>query len=193
MARHIGGYRITHPRTGVFYVGSTSDFSKRKHDHLKRLKKGEHYSHKLQAAFQEDQKLEFDFHPAPTREEAYDWEQQQLTEKRGDPLMANTHLDARGAAGTTRSEKAKAKTSASLRGRTFSDGHRGRISAASKGVPKSEAHRESLSKAHGIPVVIDGVRYRSKKEAAAALGVGEPTVARRIRSDDPAFNGWQAL
>ena len=36
-----------------FYIGSTSDFDKRKRDHLWRLKKGTHHSAKLQAAFAE--------------------------------------------------------------------------------------------------------------------------------------------
>jgi len=51
--RHPVIYRITNKIDGDCYIGSTSDFFRRKSCHLSLLKKGKHHSHRLQKAYNE--------------------------------------------------------------------------------------------------------------------------------------------
>lgn len=51
-----------------------------------------------------------------------------------------------------------------------------------KGVTNSSDHNLKIGRANGKPVIIDGVEYYSKCEAARALGITDATVNNRIKS-----------
>jgi hypothetical protein len=66
----IGTYRITHPFTGMFYIGSTENFIKRRHYHLSDLRRGVHVNEMLQYNFNLDKKLIWEFTEQATIEDA---------------------------------------------------------------------------------------------------------------------------
>ncbi len=99
------------------------------------------------------------------------------------------------------SEEQKIKTSLALTGIKRSEETRKKLSTAQQnraarnreqfgGVGMSPEQREKLSRAHSKAVLIDGVKYNSKKEAAAAHGIVVTSVTNRINSNDPKFAGW---
>lgn len=65
---NMGTYIIRHEATGVFYVGSTKNYSHRRAQHVYLLRRGRHYSELLQKAWDSEQNITWEFMPAETRE-----------------------------------------------------------------------------------------------------------------------------
>lgn len=120
-----GVYILTSTLTSEFYVGSTTNIYGRLYKHLGELRRGEHYSDRLQAAFDRDPCFHVTFYitgkagyDSNLRDVALDHEQMLLDQFRDDPLMVNKGIDAR----------------AALKGVTFSEEHRDRIAESLTGV-----------------------------------------------------------
>lgn len=96
-----GAYKITHVKSGKFYVGSTDNFYKRRKEHLVQLRSGKHHVIELQTLYNECPELHFELfltgHDERARENAYVHEQSMLDENKNNPLMLNRSLTAIGA------------------------------------------------------------------------------------------------
>lgn len=85
-------YILSLTRTGVFYVGSTSNIQKRLHRHLSALSKRIHYNVNLQNAWSGTEDIQMSTFEFETREAAYDFEDsliKQFRESARQHLMAN--------------------------------------------------------------------------------------------------------
>lgn len=178
IAKLNGVYFLRHVKTGAFYIGSTKDLFGRYQDHTELLRKGNHYSQRLQSLYNEDPRLQYDTFIVETRLDAFELEQQLINEHAGSPFMLNIAVDVR--SGT--------------KGRALPLEHKQRIAATLRGRPHSAERREKIAAINRLrsrAVVIDGVTYAGAAEAGRALGHSIDRVRKRIMSNNPAFAMWQ--
>lgn len=210
-----GAYTILHLESGQKYIGSSDDLHARKGQHLRSLRSNTHINSGLQAAFNQDQDLQFNFHPTDTREEAFDVEQLLLDTNWGKPELLNRAPIARNPGigqewtperiqklsdankgkqpwlGKKHSEETKAKMSAAATLRPErSDEEKQRLRELRVGIPHREEVRQRMSESHrgkpsgaAIPVMINGVEYRSGLDAARQLGMSASAVKKKL--NDP--------
>lgn len=177
-------YTITHPATGVYYIGSTINLKKRRSNHLTALRTGKHTSEKLQAAYDTDPNIKWSAVIMPNEETARWCEYEQIRVRQDDPLLSNRF-------GLPLSESHKTAISESKMGYHHSAETLEKMSAARKGVPKSQEWIDKIVGAKRISVVIDGVVYKSASDAAKAFNTSPKTVLNRIKNESPKFINWQ--
>jgi group I intron endonuclease len=124
-----GAYKITHPKSGLYYIGSSSNIYERYHVHLSTLKSNTHKNPRLQEVFNDDPVISIETIVTDSRDEAYDVEQKYLDRCVGKPNCTNVHNCARGSwlPGTAPAEKMAAFAAAgheANRNRTYSRGHK---------------------------------------------------------------------
>ena len=94
-----GAYKLTHVKSGKFYVGSTGNFYERRKHHIVLLRMGKHFVTDLQELYNENPEIHFELfltgYDEHARELAYDHEQSMLDENKTNPLMMNKSFDAR--------------------------------------------------------------------------------------------------
>jgi group I intron endonuclease len=142
-------YTIT-DRNGGQYVGGSSHLKKRWTIHRGSLRKGTHHSKSLQAMYIRDGEHSLKYEiliECIDKDALLVWEQRAL-----DILtpVHNTCPRADGQLGTRygpQSIETRAKTSAALKGRKFSDSHRANLSVARIGKKASTEHRANMSRA----------------------------------------------
>lgn len=188
-------YILTHPASGVFYIGSTCNFKKRLRTHFNRLRACTHHAKLLQEVYNFIPGLEYVTFDAETTEVAKTKEYELIAMHKGNHLLANSQgndgyvlTEARVNAnlsrrGSTLSDTAKAKISAVHKGKVLSTEAKARISSMNTGRPPPDGHIERLAAINSSPVSIAGRIYSSQKEAAISHGLSSGGVRRRIQSD----------
>lgn len=92
----IAVYTISDEFSGKFYIGSTSDLTKRINVHKHQLKNDKHYNKGLQELFNANVKFKFDFVKAETLEQARAMEDMLLQSSRNNPNLLNVSTDSKG-------------------------------------------------------------------------------------------------
>lgn len=143
-----GIYKIT--CGGTFYYGQAQDLKKREGKHMSYIQRGEHHNRHLQRAYDKYGEFTFEVVLYCETNELDRYEQWFLDTYQPMEKCANIAKDA---AAPTRglklphSDEAKAKMSASHKGKKLSDEHRAKIAAAHKGRkigPMSAEHKARL-------------------------------------------------
>lgn len=91
----VGAYKLTHQKSGLFYLGSATNIYERYHVHLSTLKSNTHKNPRLQAAFNDDPVFTLEWYETKDRDEAYNVEQMYIDRHFGKPDCANMHNSAR--------------------------------------------------------------------------------------------------
>lgn len=180
----IGVYTITHPKSGLFYIGSTGNYLQRKWHHENRLRHNIHRNHKLQIAFNQDPCLTWDFNECSTVEEARLLERQLIQGNAHSMDIAN-HQFVCG-----HSEETKLKMSKALIGTVHSDATREKMSVTRTGQTKTQEWHNQIMESVRKKVSINGVEYESMTEASRQLGVPLHVVRYRLKSDSNKYAGW---
>lgn len=190
-------YRFIHIPTGCFYVGSTKDLNGRKATHLWNLKSSKHRCKKLQELWNKDSNeknwqwlaIIFD-----QRQEAYDHEQETLSEFNNNPLLLNSVTNARSPISDVMLREGFRERAIAGKNRALNnmseDQRRAYFNKILQG-PKNRWSNPETRKAWkgaGNPfakkVSVDGVVYGSVKEAMAALKIDEKTIRKRANHPD---------
>lgn len=155
MAAQSGIYEIVNTVNGKRYIGSAKNFANRWSGHLRRLRRNDHHSAKLQRAWNKYGESQFKFLPiltcAPTKEMLYFYEQQLLDKVKPEYNIAVSAYAPM--AGRTMSEETRKKMSISGKGkphRKWSEEERRNASAARKGSPghpQTDAAKRKVSEA----------------------------------------------
>ncbi len=158
-SRVVGVYVIYHPKTGKYYVGSTSNLYSRIVAHLSGLRKNNHENSSLNLAFKSDPQIEIICYKTDDREKAFELEQDLMDSNKHN--LFNKALDSKN----------------NFHGYIY------------KGKPMPDWIREKISNSSRIrtdlkrtPINIDGVVYSSVSEASRQLGINKRTLFRRIHS-----------
>lgn len=205
----LGVYVLSHEATGLYYIGSTSNFPQRLAAHKSRLKAGIHHVVALQAVYNTEPKLAVTFHPFDELEEAQK-EEKRLIEFFGEDsnCVNNLHTgrpqseitrakigeaNKRKILGITRSPETRAKISLARIGVKHTEETKRKVSIANTGRKhiRTKEYREKISKALMKRVCINGVVYNSTGDAAAAHGCAQSTVMWRIKNNSIKFIDWQ--
>ena len=178
-------YRLSFPN-GTFYFGSTNNPRKRFNSHKTKCKSGKPDNHKLQTAWKtfgnpDLQVLNY----YASKEEAVAAEQELITEYFGTEECLNISRNAVTFYGTpeakqkANSPEAKAKLSASLKGKPKSAEHRANMSASrktQKAIEQFTAARKNSQKVCSKPLTIGTQTFASQVEAAKHFGVTARTI-----------------
>ncbi len=165
--RHLSGvYWIVHQKTGRFYIGSTGNFEQRKNIHLRSLLGGYHFNKELQSDYNRDPSINFEFFETKDKSEALVLEQKHLNQHFISGRLYNVSSNA----------------VASILGGC--DLNRGEDWRKSQSVAKNDKKK---------PVVINGIKYESIKEAARSLNVCHAALSYRVRSTSDKFKDWKFL
>lgn len=185
-----GIYQIRNKINGRRYVGSTSNFVRRKSQHFTQLRDNKHSNQQLQRAYDKYGENAFIF------EVLEELPKDKLIKKEQEYLNANTNgyniaKIAGSNAEVPRTKEWLYKMSESQKGVKKSDATKKRMSEAKKGKPSvrlgkkhSEESKKKMSKQRTKKVycVETGKEYRSRHEAAADVGVSETTILRSIKT-----------
>lgn len=164
-------YRITHTPSGYFYIGSTSNFTNRRHHHEWCLMDGRHGVAKLQQLFNINRDiglLKWDIILAHTREFAYGLEQTMLDREKDNPLLLNSATNSKGGNGGMEYTVEMKKM---------------RSVAAKKQWAEGRMRDPSVSGA-SKKVSIDGTIYDSVVAASKQLNLATHHIYRRVKSDE---------
>lgn len=206
-----GAYVITHPGTGLMYIGSSGRLNARKNEHLSKLNNSKHAKTELQEAFSVDKTVEFTFYPTLTREIAYNLEQTLLSKNVDNEKVVNRSFNARSSLGVIPNEDTREKMSKARTGAMHSEETKKQISQSNSNKVFSDEHRKNLSdaqvlraqdetvraelKAKGMvtakPVTIEGNNYESLHCAAKALGISKASLTYRVNSGSEQFKEWK--
>lgn len=206
-----GCYLVIHKETGGVYVGSTKSLSDRSNSTRSSLRIGGHKNKNLQELYNRNPEIEIYVQPTLTELEARSLEQLVVDELKGSPVLCNVATTdvVNTRTGCTLTDDHRAILLAASLGKKRTDEARQHMREAHLGKTLSEEQKQKLSTVHkerlstvegkasharGIdkisnPVICDGVRYKSKSEAARALGLDVTTVMNRIKS--PNFPGFK--
>lgn len=178
-------YIIEHTSTGMFYIGSTINFNKRKLDHLSKLKKNTHASTRLQDVYNLDPVLVWYQYPLNSEVEARLLERNAIKCFASNPNICNMH-----GSHHTRPLKVKQKIAASKIGSIASSSTRLKMSLKRTGTKKSAAWSDKIAESRRQLTMVEGKRFNSIKETAAFYNLNVTTVWRRIISTNPKFSDW---
>jgi len=188
-------YRITHHKSGKFYIGSTGNFQQRKLEHESALRRNCHTNSELQQAYNDDPNIAIEIETiAKDREEAYNLEQKHLDEHIRSGTLFNKDTEAKGwLQGQPCSDERKAAISYANSGRTHSPETKKQIGDTQRGRKRAEEAVEKMKETlrkKSKAVSIKGVIYPSIGVAIEALGVDYNTISNRVRSQTDAFSDW---
>lgn len=216
--KDIGAYSIEHVESGMMYHGSTGNLYRRVIEHQKSLKNGTHRNIKLQEVFNDGGSLTLHFYPTNTREEAFDLEQRLMdtadrskvfnsTLNARNPMagmwdnptykdrFSKSRIGNNNALGTRHTDEWKEQARNRMLGNNHHSGHkhsaetRKKMSEAHVGRTRTpeEIRKSTLGRIRGA-VLINGIEYESRAEAARVLGMSHEGVNKRCRSDN--FPDW---
>jgi len=188
-------YTVIHTKTKKFYFGSTTDFKRRKRQHLAQLRKGVHDNSNLQDLYNDDPNLEWETMFVEHIQNARYLENTFIQAHSGNPYLINQlgngcQITDDGLAriskantGRVKSLETRAQMSASHMGLGHTEETRAKMSATRKGRKFSPEHKAKLGKHNCRRMSIDGVEYRSGSDAAKAVGLSVQSTLDRCRSD----------
>lgn len=193
-----GAYVITHNPSGRFYIGSSGNVRARINQHYHLLRHDKHPSGRLQEVFTNTDDITIDVTPAPDKDGAFESEQAILDARFSDPLCCNNAPGARTLWKDGMPEEQRRLRSDKMKGHSVSDHVRESVRKANTGLKRSpetlqrmrEAKAEQAAK-QSIPVIVNGVEYKSNKEAIEKLGINKRTLTKRLNSDDPKWADWK--
>lgn len=187
-------YAIDHPSTGVTYIGRTSNFPRRKLNHLSTLNRGEHSNSILQEVYSSDNNIVWSVHEVASKEDAIELERKLITERKDDPGLANYHL-AKTSTKVISSFTEERRQDMSARGklRKHTDETKLKIGLAHKGRTPSDDTLRKAAEVNSKNVTVDGVFYRTASDAAVALNVHVSTVLNRARNPRATWDNWQLV
>lgn len=206
-----GVYILTHKPTGVFYIGSSGSMKKRVWHHLFHLKRGNHYSKKIQDVFTNESDMDVFYYITTDREEAYVEENRYLEQRINDPLCSNVLTNPKSREGVPHLQETREKIRNSQIGKVIPQETRDKIRATLKGrpVPKEQVAKHQatrklrprtereiavtlkMQEANKRAVVVNGVHYDSVSSCGLALNTSMTTVYCRIRSPSERFKDWK--
>lgn len=164
-------YKVTHTPSGFFYIGSTHNFTSRKHHHEWCLIEGRHSVQKLQQLFNINPDLtllKWEVILASPREYAYGLEQTMVDKAQADPFLLNKAPHVKGGNGGFEiGEELREK----------------RRVAAKKQWAEGRMRDPSVSGA-SKKVSIDGNIYDSVVAASKQLNLATHHIYRRVKSDE---------
>jgi predicted GIY-YIG superfamily endonuclease len=192
-------YILRHPSTGLFYIGSTSNYIRRQSEHRSRLRHGTHNSSLIQYAYNNiDKGLVWEEIPTATKEEAIELERKMIIENKDDPLLANERLaklvseevrkimsDAHKASWTP---ERRAERALLMTGTKHTEETKRKIREKARGI--DEATRKAAAEKNRVGITAFGVNYRTAQEAGKAFNLDIGTILNRARSDKPRWNDW---
>lgn len=192
-----GVYIIYHDITNEFYIGKSCDINRRLSHHFGSLKRGENSNRKLQNLYDNSHKEDFSFdYIEVSEEEGYKHVEDYMIDKyKNDDRCLNASLPEGGWVKNPRmietvdsfrkKQSEKAKTRVGDKNPFYGRSH---TKETKEYLSRTFMGREHNSEAE--PVVINGKKYRTLKEAGDALGLHQTTVLHRVRSDKPVFINW---
>lgn len=194
-------YIITHPHTGVFYIGQSGNFSNRRLSHLKMLRGNSHHASLLQEAWNIEQHLTWEQIPCETVEQAVALERDMIVARKENPLLANSRMareftpEARQnmAIGIKQSwtPERKKQRSIKMTGSVHTAATIEKMRASAKGF--SEGVNRKAAEKRRIQIEIDGTVYRTAQIAARETGWDIVTVLKRARSEKPEWRSWKIV
>jgi len=113
-----GAYVLTHTESGKVYIGSTSDFNKRRSSHIGHLKANIHGNRNLQECYNTSPHFHFKFYltgrtnDTEARQKAFDLEQEMLDHYSGTNNLLNRSPNSRTNKGVVATEETRVKISA---------------------------------------------------------------------------------
>jgi group I intron endonuclease len=183
-----GVYAIVNVATGERYIGGSTNIRSRWQTHLSHLRKNQSTHTKLQAAWNqwgENSFLVVVVEEVGNRDELIAREQHYLDTYQPE---YNTRQSADNSIGIPHDEASRAKMSAALRGRTFTDEHRANLSAALSGRTYSD---ETLAKMRAAKAHISNetrarmsVAKKGKTPSRAAIAAAEKANRGKSRSPE---------
>lgn len=204
-------YRIVHPKSGDFYIGSTNCLQRRYHKHLRSLTLNIHHNSGLALRFQEDPNLEFEVSFTSSIQAARECEQKFLDLFVGKEGCLNLGDSSIGAFKTV-PKRVRELISAAQKGRKSpfkgigrTEEDKRKISEATraamaklnlpwKGKPLSDQHRKNLSAARTDPIMVGGVIYPGgREEVSKVFGITKRSVFYRVRYKNPRYSDWVSL
>lgn len=208
--KRAGAYVLTHPKTGLFYIGHTSDFTTRQKCHTSELNNGRSHIAKLSDVFQAGDDISWEFHPTATKDDALQLESDLIAQQASSESICNKHH-----AGYTLSDEHRQILSDYAKANPMSEESRrkGIIANTGRVMPRdaversrlanigrkhteetrlkmSSSHatngistegRKKISEARSKEIILDDVKYKSATDAAIQLGVHRSTITQRLR------------
>lgn len=175
-------YRIDLPYTGVYYIGYTADFYRRRRQHIATLKRCSHDNHLLQAAYGVDPEVIITPTFVDTLDEAIALEKELIIANKDDPKLMNiVHSK-------ERTIEWRESHSRKLTGRPLTMETRLKIGLSGLGrkdtpetIEKRAAHRRKR-------VLVHGQEYKSITDAALATGTPRTTLLRYLTEGKPGYS-----
>lgn len=168
-----GTYVLSNPKTGSYYIGSTSNLRQRKHQHKYHVNRKSSPSGVRVLAGEVDDfdELEFEFLRFDCVEDAEDLELALLRANVGEVLCCNINKRLRGFESIPLETRLKISSTLSGRGR-------------------SDEIKRKISLGKSRKVSCDGVVYESARTAAESLGLPRNTLRLRLYADTKRFRNW---
>jgi group I intron endonuclease len=203
-----GTYILEHQASLKYYVGSSTDLTRRQKEHIKELRSNTHHSKELQHLYNTEPC--FTFITLSVTDNVKEEEQKLLDIHYAKPLCLN--LAANSVApqqDRPHTEQTKSKMIQAATGRPCSERarqllierNRNRIVSEESRLKMSKSHltpeaiqrRREISKERMVPVEVQGIVFESIADAARHFNVVPRTVAVRIQSSDEKFKDWKKL
>lgn len=187
-------YTITHPSTGVFYTGRTSDFNRRKLNHTSMLERGVHSNSNLQAAYNNNPHIEWEVTEVDGKEEAITIEKELIKIHGTSPLAANFHhLKTSEKVIASFSDERRESIRSRMTGTTHTEETLARMREVQKDSRPSDDALQLAAEVNKKSVTVDGIYYRTASEAAVALDCHVSTILNRVRNPRPKWDNWQLV
>lgn len=209
----VGYYTITHKSTGCVYVGSTSNFRRRKKEHISELKRGVNNSWRLQEKVNEDPVIYFEFFPTETIDIAKSNEIEIIKnfpdrskllniefndDKSSKIRMSESKKGNKNGLGYRFSEEAKRKMSERRKGNTYRKGIKHtpeikriiRDKLKGRKLTKDQQYRSSENRTKKR-IRVGSLLYRNAAAAAKELGLSADGVIKRCKS--PRFQDYSLV
>jgi len=205
-----GVYVLVHVASGNWYIGSSDDLYSRRANHESQLRRGVHYNHALQEAYNIHNQIDYICLHTPTRDIAFEIEEMIIQSHRASGFLFNVADDVYSPnKGRVFSEETRRKISEARTGMTLSPDHVEKVRLANIGKKRTPEFCEQMRQLNigrertpvqletmrkynteiSKKVSVDGIIYESMSAAARAHEVAVSTVRQRVNSQN--FHNWK--
>lgn len=192
-----GYYKLTHLPTGLFYVGSSQNLSKRISNHRSDLIRGINSNKRFQQVYTTWDDILVEQYQTNDLSEARKGEQRFLDRYVGDSLCCNVgHSSTDPTAGIITTEIRRVQMATINKnqvGKALSHSQRASISSGLTGTPRSTEAKMAISLGKSRKVTIDGNVYDSVTLAAMDLNLTAQTIRYRIGSNSTKYANWKFI